>query len=280
MRRWTRARAALPLTALVFLLAPATRAARQAGVDMSGPERMKEDFVAVPCRDAERLAAVKSLFGRAGASPSDVNVEAYKNVENLVVVLKGESDEKLVVGAHYDKVSDGCGALDNWTGVVALAHLYRALKDLPLRKTVVFVAFGKEERGLVGSRAMAGAISKEQAAQYCAMINLDSLGLSPPQAADNLSSGRLVDFTAALAKEMKIPFRHAAVAGADADSRPFLGKKIPAVTIHGLDNDWKRVLHSRQDQASKVNVENVYLGYRLALAMVARLDLSPCAAYR
>src|SRR3712207_7015935 len=46
--------------------------------------------------------------------------------------------------------------------IVALSHLYRTLKDVPLKKTLVFVAFGKEEKGLVGSRAMTDAIGKEQ----------------------------------------------------------------------------------------------------------------------
>jgi hypothetical protein len=69
------------------------------------------------------------------------------------------------VGAHYDKVSDGCGAGDNWFGVVAVAYIYRTLKDIPLKKTLVFVAFEKEEKGLVGSRAMAEAIDKEQVAR-------------------------------------------------------------------------------------------------------------------
>src|SRR4030095_11892079 len=101
------------------------------------------------------------IFERAGVPASDLSIDQYKDVENLVVIKKGESSEKIVLGAHYDKVSDGCGALDNWTGVVALSHLYRTLKDVPLKKTLVIVAFGKEERGLVGSRAMTNAIKKE-----------------------------------------------------------------------------------------------------------------------
>jgi Zn-dependent M28 family amino/carboxypeptidase len=177
-------------------------------------------------------------------------------------------------------VADGCGAVDNWTGVVALAHLYRSLKDVPLKKTVLFVAFGKEERGLVGSRAMADAIGKDRVAQYCEMINIDSLGLAAPQAADNVSSKRVVAFTADLAKGMKIPFSHASIEGADADSSPFLGKKIPAITLHGLNNDWPSILHSRSDQTSRINPVSVYLGYRLVLALVVRLDGSACGEYR
>src|SRR4030095_6437012 len=103
------------------------------------------------------------------------------------------TDEKIIVGAHYDKVADGCGAIDNWTGIVAMAHLYKTLKEIPLNKTVWFVAFGKEEKGLIGSRAMTEAIKKEDVAQFCAMINIDSLGLTAPQVLRNLSNPKLVE---------------------------------------------------------------------------------------
>ena len=46
------------------------------------------------------------------------------------------------------------------------------------------------------------------------------------------------------------------------------GKKIPAVTIHGMSSDWPNILHSSNDQAAKVNSASVYLGYRLALSLV------------
>lgn len=268
------------LVALVFLLASVPTGAQNSSIKVSSPEQIKEDFGTVPCEDKERLAAVKSLFERAGVPASDVTIDKYKDVENLVAIKRGESPEKIVVGAHYDKVADGCGALDNWTGVVTLSHLYKTLKDTPLKKTLVFVAFGKEERGLIGSRAMTNAIRKDQAAEYCAMINIDSLGLGPPQVGDNMSSKKLGQFTAELAKEMKMPFGHASIEGADSDSRPFMEKKIPAVTIHGLNNEWPKILHSRNDQVSKVNPMSVYLGYRLTLAMIARLDQSLCEAYR
>jgi Zn-dependent M28 family amino/carboxypeptidase len=275
-----RAAALTALLLLTFLHAPQHAGARQTAFKLSTVEQIKEDFAAVPCKNDERLEAVKALFERAGASASDVSVEKYKGVENLVLVKKGESDERIVVGAHYDKVSDGCGAVDNWTGIVAVSHLFRTLKDVPLKKTLVFVAFGKEETGLVGSRAMANAIGKERGAGYCAMVNIDSLGLAPPQVADNMSSRKMKDLAASLAKEMKMPFASARIPGADSDSSSFMSKRIPAVTIHGMSLDWRTVLHTRRDQASRVNPANVYMGYRLALALVTRADESPCAAYR
>ena len=266
--------------ALALLLATLPVLAQDAPSKVSTPEDMARDFAAVPCEDKDRLAAVRALYERAGAPLSDITIDRHEHVENLVVTKKGESSEKIVIGAHYDKTSAGCGAIDNWTGQVALTHLYRTLRDIPLKKTLVFVAFGREEKGLIGSRAMTKAMSDAEIAQTCAMINIDSLGLGPPQVADNMSSKKLARFTGKLAKEMEIPFGHARLGRADSDSSSFVARKIPAVTILGLNRNWMTILHSKHDQASKVDTASVYLGYRLALAMVARLDQSACGAYR
>jgi Iap family predicted aminopeptidase len=245
-------------------------------------EEIKAEFDSVPCKNADRLKAVKALFEKMGAKPEEIAVEKVKGIENVIIrkTAAKETAEKIVIGAHYDKVADGCGAIDNWTGVVAIAHIYRTVKDLPLKKNIVFAAFGEEEKGLVGSSGMVGAIKKEQAAEYCAMINIDSLGIGIPQTLDNISSKKLIDFTLALAKEMKVPFAHARVDGASSDSAPFIGKKIPAVTIHALNDDWRKILHSSNDQPSKVNHESVYVGYRVALALLVRIDAAGCQEFR
>jgi len=269
-----------PLAVLILLIAASPAGAQQAEFKLSSPEEIKADFSTVPCEDKKRLEAVKSLFERAGVPSSEVTIDKYKDVENVLWTRKGDSSEKIVIGAHYDKVAEGCGAVDNWTGIVTLSHLYRTLKDIRLKKTLVIVAFGKEEKGLVGSRAMTHAIGKDKVAEYCAMINIDSLGLSPPQVALNMSSRKLADFTEDLAKEMKMPFSRASFPGANSDSTAFIEKKIPAVTILGMSNDWAKILHSSNDQASRINAKSVYLAYRLVLAMVVSLDQSPCAAYK
>ena len=249
-------------------------------LSLSTPEQIKEDFVAVPCKDEDRLNAVKTLFEKSGAKASEVTVEKFKNIENVVVRKPGPSDEIIVIGAHYDKVPNGCGAVDNWSGIVAIAHVYKTVKSLSLNKTIIFVAFGQEEKGLYGSRAMVEAIPDDRLGQYCAMINLDSFGLANPQVLDNASKKELTSLAASLAKQMNIPFAHASVQGADADSTSFLKRKIPALTLHGLSSQWASVIHSHNDKASKVNEGSVYLGYKLTLALLGQIDQSACAAYR
>ena len=254
--------------------------AQQPTTTLSTPEEIAAEFASVPCDNADRQAATRALLARMGAPEADISVQRHGEVENVVVVRPGKGNETLVVGAHYDKVANGCGAIDNWTGIVALGHLYRTLRQFAPEKTLVFVGFGREEQGLVGSRAMTEAIPAEQLPRYCAMVNLDSLGLAAPQVADNMSSRKLLDATAALALELQVPFGHARISGANSDSTPFVKRGIPAITLHGLDSNGLRVLHSPRDQPSRVNATSVYLGYRLALALLARLDQAPCDAYR
>jgi acetylornithine deacetylase/succinyl-diaminopimelate desuccinylase-like protein len=253
------------------------------GVRLSTLDEIKAEFDAVPCKkNSERRDAAKALFEKMGASPEEVVIEKRGGVENIILRKPGTGNpnEKIIIGAHYDKAGDGCGAIDNWTGIVAIANVYRTLKDVPTKKTLIFVAFGREEEGLIGSGEMAGRIKKEQTAEYCAMVNVDSLGLAMPQVADNMSVKSLEALAAELARELQMPYSHAPINGGDSDSTSFNRKKIPAVTIVGMSGDWPKILHSRNDQAARINFTSVYLGYRLAAAMVSRIDDADCQAFR
>jgi Iap family predicted aminopeptidase len=253
-------------------------------IRLSTVEEIGGDLALLDCGEESRYDAVSRLFTKLGAPPVDVSDFLHRKVRNLVVRKPGDTSgtasETIVVGAHYDKTELGCGAVDNWTGIVAMAHLYSTMRRVTTEKSLLFVAFDDEELGLIGSHAMVRDIPKRERARYCAMINLDSFGLSTPQVLDNASNRRLRDLAAELALEMDVPFDHARVEVANADSSSFLRKKIPAVTLHGLSSDWYEILHTERDQPSMVNPTSVYLGYRLALALLAKLDGEPCDAYR
>lgn len=126
-----------------------------------------------------------------------VNTEVVRReapAMNVVGILEG-SDEKLkhevvVVGAHYDHLGRGGqgslaarageihhGADDNASGVAGLLELARALaKERKfVRRTFVFIAFGGEEEGLLGSSYYVRNPSRPLA-QTVAMINLDMIG--------------------------------------------------------------------------------------------------------
>jgi peptidase M28-like protein len=250
------------------------------GLAISSVEDIAADLALLDCAEESRYDAVSRLFGRAGAPPAEVSEFSRRQVRNLVVRKPGASEETIVIGAHYDKTELGCGAIDNWTGIVAMAHLYSSLRDGVPAKSLLFVAFDDEEKGLHGSNAMVQSIPRKERARYCAMINLDSLGQSRPQVLDNVSSTKLRKLAAELAESMGMPFDHARLEQAGADSTSFLRRGIPAVTIHGMSAEALRIIHTPGDQPSKVNATSVYLGYRLALAVLTRLDGLSCDAYR
>jgi aminopeptidase YwaD len=113
---------------------------------------------------------------------------------NVVGILRKAGakldDEAIVIGAHYDHLGHGGrsslaaregeihhGADDNASGTAALIELARLLsaeRD-KLRRTVVFVAFGGEEEGLLGSSHYV-AQPPVPLERTVAMINMDMVG--------------------------------------------------------------------------------------------------------
>lgn len=101
---------------------------------------------------------------------------------NIAAVLKSDNSQEppLVVTAHYDHIgqqpSGICwGADDNASGVASIievAKAYSRIKSKPQRD-IVFVAFGAEEVGLVGSEVFMDSFERED---VYANINIDMIG--------------------------------------------------------------------------------------------------------
>lgn len=249
-------------------------------IKVSTQDDIKADIALVPCKMPERLEGVKNLFKKMGAVDNEIKVEKTKDIENLIVTKKGKSDETIIIGAHYDKVKDGCGAIDNWTGIVVIANIYRTMRDLETEKTYLFIAFDKEEEGLYGSAAFAKAIPKEERPKYCSMVNIDSFGLAYPQILENTSSPKMSELAESLAKELKLPFQRITVANADADSSSFKDKDIPAVTFSGLTSNWATILHSSNDKVENIKIPSVYIGYQFVLRYITKLDAERCGIFK
>jgi hypothetical protein len=121
--------------------------------------------------------------------PNATTVEAY----NVIGILPGADavlkNEAILVGAHYDHLGRGgkeslaanstaihYGADDNASGVAAMLELARQFaKAKNNKRTLVFIAFGGEEEGLLGSKFYTNnpvfPLDKT-----VAMINLDMVG--------------------------------------------------------------------------------------------------------
>jgi Zn-dependent M28 family amino/carboxypeptidase len=102
-------------------------------------------------------------------------------VANISAEIAGRtSDEILVVGAHYDTVSNCPGANDNGTGVAALLELSRRFRERPQARTIRFVAFVNEEPPFFQTAQM-GSMVYAQAARargdrITGMLSLETMG--------------------------------------------------------------------------------------------------------
>lgn len=270
----------LRLAIVVCILSISWYAVNAQAIPISSEDDIKTDMSSVPCKNADRQAGVRALFLKAGANEEQITVQKTGKTDNIVVTKLGKSKETVIVGAHYDKTDQGCGAIDNWSGVVVLANLFRTIKSLITEKTFVFAAFDREEEGLIGSDAMADGIPKEEREKVCAMVNFDSFGFGFPQALRNVSDDSLIKLAETVSKEMKIPFGSAGIDIASSDSASFRAKKIPSISLHGLNNRWMAYLHSSADKLSSVNMQSVFTGYRHALVLLSKIENTPCASFR
>ena len=90
-------------------------------------------------------------------------------------------NEIYIVGAHYDTVAGSPGAWDNASGVAAVLEAARVLSQYAFEGTIIFIAFDREEQGLIGSSAYASAHAQDH---IRGMISADSFAYRPYQPED------------------------------------------------------------------------------------------------
>ena len=95
--------------------------------------------------------------------------------QNVVADLPGETDEVIVLSAHYDSTSLSQGAYDNMSGCVGLLGVMEYFSAHPHRYSLRFVFCGSEERGLLGSKAYVAA-QGDDLKKVLLNINLDMIG--------------------------------------------------------------------------------------------------------
>ena len=112
-----------------------------------------------------------------------------KNVSNLIVEKKGTEKEVVVFGAHYDTVPGTPGADDNASAVAGLLELARLHRNIPNRKTLLFVAFANEEPPCFGFSNMGSMVHakalKDQGVAVEVMISLEMIGFFRPEQVQN-----------------------------------------------------------------------------------------------
>ena len=211
-----------------------------------------------------------------------------ENFRNILVLLEGSDpavkQQVVVVGAHYDHVGYGTpqnsrgqvglihpGADDNASGTTAVLELIQAMVRLPEppRRSVLFVLWDAEEKGLLGSKHWVAhpTIPLDRVAL---MINLDMVGRLRDQRLTVIGSRSSAGLRRLVAQDNEegLSLEFPWLMRADADYYSFLVRDIPVLMLHtGLHEDY----HRPSDVASKINAEGMARIDRLLLALVCDL---------
>lgn len=212
-----------------------------------------------------------------------------RTVRNVVGILDGSdgarNTQTVVLGAHYDHVGLGGrlssapertgeihnGADDNASGVAALIEIARSAAADRSRfpRSLVFVAFAGEERGLLGSAHYASG-STASPTETVAMVNLDMIGRSNGRvevggldSAPSLQAD--VDAAARLAG---IDARRGGPGAGRSDDSSFIDRHIPALHFFtGFHDDY----HRPSDDWNLVDTAGAARVATLALELAARI---------
>jgi len=195
---------------------------------------------------------------------------------NVVGIFEGRDpalkEEYVVLGAHYDHIGFGHfasrgrpgevhnGANDNASGTAGLMALARAVAEfeVELKRTLVFVAFDGEEKGLLGSKHY---VSKPTVPldKIVAMLNMDMIGRGPIRKI-KVGGGTLNQTLHVVLKRISARFQLGLdLDGLDAflrnsDQAPFMDKSIPCIFLSsGLFNG----LHSHEDDSNLLNLKKM-----------------------
>lgn len=130
----------------------------------------------LPAFDSSRHVPAGELYLSVG------RVDHERATANIIGLKKGQSSNYILVTAHHDHLEPDTargllypGANDNASGVAMMLRLARDLSRVSTRSNFLFVAFGAEERGCIGSRYFVENLPVDKK-DIKVMVNLDMPG--------------------------------------------------------------------------------------------------------
>jgi len=237
--------------------------------------RIWDEFSRAPAYREERCERVYEIFSRLGGDK--IIVESVEDgggdacPGNVMLTGPGKRTDLIVITAHLDSFEKGTGSLDDFSGILMMAALFEGLKQYSLNHTILFVAFDKEEVGLIGSRSF---LSKRPDIYETihASVNLECLGLTLPRAWSEGSSDALEEILISVGKTNGEDLASVSIPNVGADSLSFLDYGIPAITIIGILPEHLTFIDSARDTPDIVDREIFFRSYEILLQYILELD--------
>ena len=211
----------------------------------------------VPGVNINAKEAIKIVENNGKIASIELEQEEYKgNSHNVVVDLPGETDEYIVLTAHYDSTALSEGAYDNMSGSVGILAVAEYFSKQPHRYGIRAIWCGSEERGLLGSKAYV----KDHEAELEKVVfnvNLDMIGCTMGKfIACCTSEENLVSFIKYLSNIEGFAVETSQDVYSS-DSTPFADKGIPAVSFARIAPPNTATIHNSYDTKKVMKMEHM-----------------------
>lgn len=270
----------------ILLLAPI-------GMELPSPDDEMRAALSIPVGIVSGTAAALLREALIGGASADLRTDVRAtNAEarNVVALLPGANpvlrNEYVIVGAHYDHLGFGGegslapdetaihnGADDNASGTAAVLDIARRLAAGPRPdRSVLFIAFTGEERGLWGSAYFVRQPTVDLG-RAVAMLNLDMVGRVVDDGLTVLGVGTAAEWNEIVDRanaELAVPFHigKSPDGYGPSDHSSFYGEGIPV--LHFLSN-LHEDYHRPSDDWEKINREGLERVSDLTARIATRL---------
>ncbi len=220
---------------------------------------------------------------------------------NVIGMLKGtdpeKADEWIVVGAHHDHLGMGGaanssrmpdtiavhnGADDNASGVSAVIELasYFSSKNIQNSRSILFVTFGAEEKGLIGSKYFVDncPVPTEN---ILSMVNIDMLGRMSPDSSLQIggvgTSKESKSLVESINTSYNLNLKLSEAGYGPSDHASFYTKDIPVFFFStGAHQDY----HTPFDDIDSLNINGLRLSIEFIADLIVALDNTDSLEYQ
>jgi len=191
-----------------------------------------------------------------GAVPARLEIDCRNGPttsQNVSGRVGPDTEEEVLVTAHYDAHDIAEGAEDNGAGSALVAEVGRLLAAVEddLELGVRCITFGAEEMGLRGSSHAAGTADLDD---IKAVVNLDAIGGSRQLAVDVHEFDGLADVFQAVSEELSVPIEINGDFVMHSDHWPFVREGVPGLMARSVTGDEGRGWgHTHADTLDKLD---------------------------
>lgn len=213
--------------------------------------------VKIPCVNINAKSAIELVRNNVQNVRIILEQEEYTGQShNVVMDIPGETDEVIVLTAHYDTVPTSIGVYDNMSGSIGIFGVADYFAKNPHRYGLRFVWCGSEERGLLGSKAYCAA-HKEELEKVVLNVNLDMIGsIMGNFIAVCSCEDKMVHFIEYLSgiEGFGLKARQDVYAS---DSTPFADNGVPSLSFARIAPNHTVSIHNRYDTIDVMKAENM-----------------------